>query len=103
MNMLTMLLARIAGGEKYDKTKREDVVIWFSLLAAFPITISISSLLFRSSMSTAPIWAIWLIGMATILIGLSTWFGVTRLRSIPAILILALAGWIGLYFAIYRP
>jgi hypothetical protein len=102
MNMLTMLLARIAGGEKYEKTKKEDVVIWFSFLAAFPISVSISLLLFGSSMNTAPIWAIWLMGMVMILIGLAVWFGITRLRSIPVILILAVAGWAGAYFVMYR-
>jgi hypothetical protein len=102
MNMLTMLLARIAGGEKYEKTRREDVVTWFSFLAAFPIGISISLLLFRSSMRTAPLWGIWLMGMAMMVIGLAVWFGIKRLRSIPTILTLAIAGWIGVYFVIYH-
>jgi uncharacterized membrane protein len=102
MNMLIALLVRIAGGEKYKKTGKEDVVVWFSFLAAFPFTISISLLMFRSSMRTAPLWSIWLMWIATILIGLGVWFGVTRLRSIMIILILAVAGWIGTYFVIYR-
>jgi len=102
MNMLTLILIRIACGEKYEKTKKEDLLVWFSFLAAFPIALSASSLLFESLARSAPLWGIWLIGVAIILIGLLVWLGVIRLRSLPLISILAVVAWVGTYFVIYR-
>jgi hypothetical protein len=93
MNMLTMLLARILAGERYQPTTKEDSRIWLSLLGAFPFFL-VGAFLAAPHTKDASLPLIWLSWVVGGLAFLAIWMALFRTFRLPGLGATAVVGWL---------
>jgi hypothetical protein len=96
MNMLTMLLARILAGERYQPATKEDSRIWLSLLGALPFFIvgAFSTAPHTKDASLPLIWLSWVLGGLAFL---AIWMVLFRTFRLPALGAIAARGWLAAF------
>jgi hypothetical protein len=100
MNMLTMLLARILAGERYQPGTKEDYRIWISLLGAFPfpVVVGILTAPHTKDASLPLVWLSWVVGGLAFL---AIWRVLFRAFQLPALGVIAAVGWLAAFAAAF--
>ncbi|MBL9190093.1 MAG: hypothetical protein JNK23_21615 [Opitutaceae bacterium] len=100
MNMLTMLLARILAGERYQPATKEDSRIWLSLLGTFPFFLvgAFFTAPHTKDASLPLIWLSWAVGGLAFL---AIWMALFRAFRLPGLGVIAVVGWLAAFAAAF--
>ena len=98
--MLTMLLARILAGERYQPATKEDSRIWISLLGAFPFPV-VAAVLTAQHTKDASLALVWLTWVIEGLAFLAIWRALFRAFHLPTLGAIAAVGWLAAFAAAF--
>jgi hypothetical protein len=101
MHPLIALLVRMACGERYQSTTREDVLVGTAFLASFPVACTAFFILGRGILDQS-LWIIWLFSVGVLLGEVGLWLALVRIRSWLVISLVALVGWSAMWLVWVR-